>query len=29
LATAGQRFIQTHYDLDVTIERWEAALLRL
>ncbi len=29
LATAGQRFIQTHYDPEVTMERWETALLSL
>ena len=29
LATAGQRFIQTHYDPDVTLARWESALLSL
>ncbi len=29
LATAGRRFIQRHYDPNVTIERWEATLLSL
>jgi glycosyltransferase involved in cell wall biosynthesis len=29
LATTGQHFIQTHYDPDVTLSRWETALLSL
>ena len=29
LGSAGQRFIQTHYDTEAAIAKWEAALLRL